>query len=457
MSRSRFAQLRGSLAIALAAVALALTVSAAPSLAGPEWTPPGPRKIALTGGTVHTVSGAVLENATVLVEDGRITAVGAGLAVPADAKVFDCTGKHVYPGFIAANTMLGLVEIGTIEGSNDTQETGNVNPNIRAEDMVNPDSDILPVTRIGGVTSALVVPGGGAIHGLSALMHLDGWTREDMTIRSAVALHVDWPNLTPQRGWWVQQSEEEQNKLRDAAYGAIRDAFTNARAYETARTAEGKAGVPAHEADVKWDAMRKVVRGEIPVWFHANSAAQIRAILDFVDEQKLKHVVLAGGRDAALYAEELKARGIAVVVGGTQAMPTRRYEPYDAAFTVPAKLAAAGVTYCISDGGGSGGVANVRNLGHHAGMAAAFGLSKEEALRSVTLYPARILGVADRLGSIEAGKIADLQVTDGDPLETSTRCEQVFISGRAIPMESRQTRLFEKYDHRPRGPKARPR
>jgi imidazolonepropionase-like amidohydrolase len=138
-------------------------------------------------------------------------------------------------------------------------------------------------------------------------------------------------------------------------------------------------------------------------------------------------------------------------------MPTRRYEAYDAAFTVPAKLAAAGVTYCISDGGGSGGVANVRNLGHHAGMAAAFGLSRDEALRSVTLYPARILGVADKLGSIEAGKIADLQVTDGDPLETSTRCEQVFISGRAIPMESRQTRLFEKYDARPRGPRARPR
>jgi len=430
---------------------------AAPSLAGPEWTPIEPKKLALTNGTVHTVSGAVLENATVLVDNGLITAVGVGLAVPADAKVFDCTGKHVYPGFIAANTMLGLVEIATIEGSNDTQETGNVNPNIRAEVMVNPDSDVLPVTRIGGVTSALVVPGGGAIHGLSALMHLDGWTREDMTIRSAVALHVDWPNMSPQRGWWIQQSEEEQNKLRDAATSAIRDAFTNARAYETARTAEGKAGVPAHDADVKWDAMRKVVRGEIPVWFHANSAAQIRAIIDFVDEQKLKNVVLAGGRDAAPYAEELKARGIAVVVGGTQNMPARRYEAYDAGFTVPAKLAAAGVTFCISDGGGSGGVANVRNIGHHAGLAAAFGLSKEEALRSVTLYPARILGVADKLGSIEKGKIADLQVTDGDPLETSTRCEQVFISGRAIPMESRQTRLFQKYDARPRGPKARPR
>jgi imidazolonepropionase-like amidohydrolase len=203
--------------------------------------------------------------------------------------------------------------------------------------------------------------------------------------------------------------------------------------------------------------MRRVVRGEIPVWFHANAAAQIRAILDFVDEQKLKKVVLVGGRDAALYAGELKARGIAVVVGGTLAMPTRRHEEYDAAFTVPAKLAAAGVTFCIADGGGSFSAANVRNLGHHAGMAAAFGLPQEEALRAVTLYPARILGVADRLGSIEPGKIADLQVTDGDPLEVATQCEQVFIAGRPIPMESRQTRLFEKYDAKPRGPKARPR
>lgn len=451
MIRAPFAPLRAALA------ALALAALASPALAGPEWTPALPKKFALTGGTVHTVTGGVLENATVLVDDGRITAVGANLAAPADATVWDCRGKHVYPGFVAANTMLGLIEIATIEGSNDTQETGEVNPNIRAEVMVNPDSDLLPVARLNGVTSALVVPGGGAIHGLSALMHLDGWTQEDMTVQRAVGLHVRWPNLTPQRGWFVQQTDEEQAKARDAQFAAIREAFADAKAYEKARAAEGAAGVPRHDGDVKWDAMRRVVRGEVPVFIALETAAQIRSALEFVDEQGLKRVVFVGGRDAALYAEELKARDIAVIVGGTLEMPGRRYDPYDQAFTLPARLAAAGVKFCIADGGGGFSAANVRNLPHHAGMAVAFGLPKDEALKAVTLYPARILGVADRVGSIEPGKIADLQVTDGDPLEVATRCEQVFIAGRPIPMESRQTRLFQKYDARPRGPKARPR
>lgn len=451
MTRARCAPLRATLAVAMAAAL------AAPALAGPEWTPATPKKFALTGGTVHTVSGGVLENATVLVDDGRITAVGAGLAAPPDATVWDCRGKHVYPGFIAANTMLGLIEVATVEGSNDTQETGNVNPNIRAEVMVNPDSDLLPVARLGGVTSALVVPGGGAIHGLSALMHLDGWTQEDMTVRRAVALHVRWPDMSPVRGWQERRSDEEQNKARDAAIAAIRDAFADARAYEKARAAEGSPGVPAHDGDVKWDAMRRVVRGEIPVFFDAETAAQVRAVLEFVDEHGLRGAAIVGGRDAALFAAELKARGIAVIVSGTLRMPGRRHEPYDAAFTLPAQLAEAGVTFCIADGAGSFAAASVRSLPHHAGMAVAFGLDRDEALKSVTLYPARILGVADRLGSIEPGKIADLQVTDGDPLEVATHCEQVFIAGRPIPMRSRQTELFRKYDARPRGPKARPR
>lgn len=442
---------------AAVAALLSLAALAAPAAAGPEWTPATPVKFALTGGTVHTVTAGVIENATVLVDQGRITAVGAGIAVPADATVFDCRGRHVYPGFVAANTMLGLIEVGTVEGSNDTRETGEVNPNLRAEVMVNPDSDLIPVARIGGVTSALVVPGGGAIHGLSALLHLDGWTHEDMTVRAPVALHVTWPAMSPRRGFQFRQSDEEQTKARDATLRAIREAFEDARAYEKARAAEGRRGVPVHDADVKWDAMRRVVRGELPVWFHANAAAQIRAVLDFAEEQQLRSVVIAGGRDAPLYAAELKARGIAVVVGGTLAMPSKRSDAYDEAFTVPARLAAAGVTFCISDAGGSGSAANARNLPHHAAMAAAFGLDRDEALKSVTLYPARILGVGDRLGSIEAGKVADLQVTDGDPLEVATRCEQVFIAGRPIPMTSRQTALFKKYDARPRGPNAKPR
>ena len=422
------------------------------------WLPPSLARaevLALTNATVHPVTGPVLEGATVLVDGGRITAVGAGLGVPSGAQVLDCTGKHVYPGFVHANTMLGLHEIQTIQGSDDTQESGNVNPNQRAEVMYNPDSDFLAVARLNGLTSVLVIPGGGSVRGTSALMHLDGWTQEDITVKAPVALHVNWPNMTPFRAFFITQSDEEQMKARDEAIKAIGDAFDDGRAYMRARDAEKVAGVPKHDADVRWEGMRKALAGEIPVVFHADALAQIHAVLKFADQQGLKNIVILGGYDAPLVADELKRRNIAVIVAGVLSMPRRGDEAYDGAFTVASRLAAAGVRFCIADDGGAGSSYNSRNLPQHAAMAAAFGLEREEALKAVTIYPAQILGAGDRIGSIEVGKIADLQVTDGDPLEVATHCEQVIINGKLMPMESRQTRLFHKYDNRPRGKFAR--
>ena len=407
--------------------------------------------IALVGGTVHPVSGPVVENGTVVVVDGLITSVGRGPA-PAGARVVDVRGKHVYPGIISANTNLGLLEIDSVRGTVDHTETGNINPNVRTEVEVNPESDHLAVARVNGLTSALMVPRGGAVAGTSALMHLDGWTYEDMTVRAPVALHVHWPGMSIVRTFAETRSEEEQKRARTEAVEAIQKAFDDARAYDAALKAESVAGIPRHDRDVKWDAMLKAVRGEIPVFFSATALNQIRAILKFCDEQGLKDVALMGGYDAWRIADELKARGIAVICDPVLAMPKRRWDSYDAAFSLPGKLAAAGVKFCIADGGGS---MNARNLPYHASQAAAFGLSRDEALKAVTLYPAQILGAGDRLGSIEAGKVGDLVVTDGDLLEITTTVEQVYIAGRAISMENRQTRLFHKYDGRPRGPKAR--
>jgi imidazolonepropionase-like amidohydrolase len=412
----------------------------------------GAETTALTGATVHPVSGPPIANATVVVTDGKITAVGAGITPPAGANVVSWAGKHIYPGLISANTLLGLVEVSSVLGTNDQNETGNVNPNIRAEVQINPESDLLPVTRVNGITSALSVPRGGAISGTSALIHLDGWTQEDMTVAKPAGLHVNWPSLNISRAWWETRSEEDQKKAREEAIQAIRDAFEDARAYWKAREAEGKAGVPRHDRDVKWDAMGRALRGEIPVMFHADALNQIRSVLRFVDEQKLPKVVLVGAEDAWRVAGELKARDVAVITGEPLSLPRRGYEPYDTGMSAAAKLHAAGVRFCISDGGGS---TNARNLGHQAAMAAAFGLPRDEALKSVTLYPAQILGVGDRLGSIEPGKIADLIVTNGDPLEITTQIEQAYIAGRPVSMETRHTRLYKKYDARPRGPMAR--
>jgi len=439
----------------LALLAALLVSSLAFMLASAVFTPARAEVLALTGGTVHPVSGPEIANGTVLVDGAKITAVGAGVAVPSGAHVVDCAGKHVYPGFVHANTVLGLAEISTIEGSDDTRETGSLNPNQRAEVMYNPDSDFLPVTRLNGVTSVLSIPGGGSLRGTSALMHLDGWNAEDMTVRAPVALHVQWPNMTPIHAFFILASDEEQNKQRDDAIKAITDAFDDARAYWKARDAESGKGVPKHDEDVRWDAMRRVLNGETPVMFHCDALAQIKAVLRFCDQEKLTNIILLGGYDSWRIADELKRRNIAVIVGGVLATPNRGYESYDDAYTVPAKLAKAGVRFAIADEGGSFAEANARNVPYHAAMAVAFGLDHDEALKAVTLYPAQILGAGDKVGSIEVGKLADLQITDGDPLLVATHCEQVVVNGKLVPMESRQTRLFHKYDGRPRGPHAR--
>jgi len=403
--------------------------------------------VALVGGTVHTVSGPDIPNATLVIRDSLIAEVGPNLAPPPEARVISCAGKHIYPGFVSANSVLGLTEVSSVRGTNDYAEIGDINPNIRAEVAINPESDLLPVARVNGVTSALVIPRGGAIAGTAALVNLDGWTYQDMTVRSPVALYVQWPGMTA--------TGDDQRRARDKAVEDIRKAFEDARAYWKARAAEGAAGIPRHDRDVKWDAMGRALRGEIAVMFRVSALNQIRAALNFVDEMKLTRVIFLDGYDAWRVADELKRRNIAVITGGLLGPPARRGEPYDARYTIPAKLHQAGVAFCISDGGGSFEAANARNLPQHAAMAAAFGLPRDDALKSVTLYPAQILGVGDRLGSIERGKQADLFVANGDPLEITTEVEQVWIKGRAIPMESRQTRLFHKYDARPRGPHAR--
>jgi len=418
-------------------------------------TTAGAETLVLSGGTVHTVSGPVIENGSVVVVDGKITAVGDRVTAPAGARTVSCAGKHVYPGFVAALSALGLTEINSVLGTNDWQEIGAVNPNIRAETEFNPESELIPVARANGITSALVTPRGGTVAGTSALLHLDGWTFEDMAVRAPVGLHVFWPAMTTARGAFVTASEEEQRKAREQAIADVRTSFEDARAYWKARDAEGKAGVPRHDRDVKWDAMGKALRGEIPVMFHASSLAQIRAVLRFVDEQKIPRVVLVNGDDAWRVADELKARDIAVISAAPMTLPRRSYEPYDAEMSEAAKLQTAGVRFCISDQGTSNFAMNARNLPYHAAMAAAYGLPREEALKSITLYPAQILGVGDQLGSIEVGKIADLIVADGDPLEIATHVEQVYIAGKAVSMETRQTRLFEKYNGRPKAALAR--
>lgn len=414
--------------------------------------PPAPQAtpLLLRGATVHPVSGADLPATDVLIVKGKIAAIGPKLAVPAGARVIEAAGKHIYPGLIAANTLLGLQEIGSITGTRDIAEIGQINPNARAQVAVNPDNTHLGVTRLNGVLTALVSPldqGPGAatnalIAGQSALIRLDGWTWEEMTVRPSVALHVYWPEVTIDRRPRAARPVDEQQKEIDRRLQAIREAFATARAYATAKKSGAKL-----ETDLRWEAMLPFVRGERPVFVHADELKQIESALDWAKTEKDVRVTLVGGLDAARVAARLKQADIPVVLGGTHQLPLRRDDAYDAAFTVAGKLHAAGVRFCIApsnqvrDG-------TDRNLAYQAAKAAAHGLPAAEALKAVTLYPAQLLGVGDELGSIETGKRATLIVTDGDPLEIPTQVQLALIDGAEVTLASRQTELRDKYRER---------
>ncbi|MCY3772065.1 MAG: amidohydrolase family protein [Gemmatimonadetes bacterium] len=403
--------------------------------AGPQVQP-----IALTGGTVHTVSGAIIEGATILFEAGVITGIGTDLDLPENTMVVDVTGKHVYPGLLAAPTNLGLTEIGSVRATQDNVEIGDITPSVRAVSAVNPDSEYFPVARANGILTALTMPSGGLIAGLSGLIALDGWTTEEMTLETTAGLHVQWPSYRI-FDFEGSSSREEQVEARREALTKLRDAFREARAYMIAKEAEEAGGAPFHPSDLGWDAMIPVLRKELPVFVHAAEEKQIHAAIDWALAEDVR-IILVGGTDAWRVADRVKEHDIPVIIGAVHYLPARRWEPYDTPFTNALKLHEAGLTFCIGQGGGA---SNVRNLPYHAATAAAYGLPKEEALKSVTLYPARILGVEDRLGSLETGKDATLIVTDGDPLEIMTRVDQAFIRGRPVDLSSKHTDLYDKY------------
>jgi imidazolonepropionase-like amidohydrolase len=424
------------------------TLGALPvALAGPE-IPGAPQNgpIVIVGATIHPVSGAPIKDAEILFEKGKIVALGKGLPLSEGVERIDATGKHVYPGLIDPFSDLGLVEIPAIRATRDDSESGEINANVKAQVAFNPDSELLPVARANGILTVLSVPSGGLISGQSALMHLDGWTWEDMTCCSPVAVHVNWPRMGTVRSFNVEQTEAQQVSQNERLMRQLDDAFAAARSYRAAKAAHAKAGTtaPAPDTDLRYEALIPALEGKLPVIVHANELRQIQAAVAFARREKLKLIIL-GGYDAPHCADLLKQREVPVIVSATHRLPQRAHDGYDDPFTVPERLRAAGVRFCISgEGQGSQG----RNLPYHAATAAAYGLPPEEALKAITLYPAQIFGVGDRLGSLEPGKDATLIVTDGDPLEITTHVTAAFIQGRKIDLSNRHQRLWEKYQEK---------
>lgn len=416
-------------------------------LAAPAWASPDPpgapqdHPIALVGGVIHPVAGPEIHDAVLLFDGGKIVAVGKDVPLADDVERIELNGRHVYPGFIDAFTQLGLVEIPMVKASVDQNEVGRINPNVKAHVAINPDSETIPVARSGGVLTALSVPMGGLITGTSSVIHLDGWTTEDMTVKPVCAIHVRWPRMSPVHNWRQQAPDSEQLQSRDKALAELREALADARAYYKQRQAPNNGAGRLHDFDARWEAFAPVFEGRAPLAVSADEIQQIQSAVAFCEQEKLK-LVIVGGYDAAECAALLKKHDIPVIVGGVHRLPRRRDDPYDAPFTLPARLRDAGIRFCIS---GADSPSMVRNLAHHAGTAAAYGLSPEEAIKAITLSAAEILGVADRLGSLEAGKDATLIVVSGDPLEIPSQVELAFIQGRKVALSDRQKRLWEKY------------
>lgn len=402
---------------------------------------PQDHPIVIVNATIHPVVGPVVEKGMIVFDKGKVIAIGQEAAVPANAERIDAAGKHVYPGLISPDTYVGLTEIGAVRASRDRTETGRINPNVRAETAFNPESEIIPVTRANGITVAVTSPSGSLIAGTGAIMLMDGWTWEDMTFKAPSALYVTWPSMLISRSPFVRQTEEEQKKERDRNLKELTDAFDNARAYMTAKKGEEQKGVPYHDADVRWEAMIPVLEGKVPVVVWATEVQQIEAAVAWAAQEKLR-LIIGGGYDAWRVADLLKKHNIPVLAGEILRLPSHRFDEYDDPFSLPAKLHEAGIQFAIISGEEA---PHERNLPYHAAMAAAYGLPNDEALKAITLYPAQIFGIADRVGSLEVGKDATLIVTTGDPLDIRSSVEMEFIQGRKIDLRSKHTILYEKY------------
>lgn len=445
--------LSGPIRFVFALIAVGITLTSVYGQNGPEDQniTGTPGVFAITNATIVTVSGASIQNGTVLIKDGKIAAVGTNVSVPSGATRIDGTGLSVFPGMIDAGTNMGLLEIGNgADGTVDVGETGNINPNAQAILGINPHTSHINVTRVNGITTVLSMPAGSLVAGQSAIINLNGATQSEMAMVPNFALVIDFPQISTFAGFtpgtgprFIDFSQAV--KRRDDRLKELKEVFEAAARYADVKDAYAKdKSLPAPSTDLKMEAMIPYVRGEKPVIFNAQKARDIRGVVGFVKELKLKGII-NGGAEAYQVADELKDNSIAVIYNRIHNNPSNEDDPYDEFFAAPSKMKAAGLAFCISTGDDG---ANVRELPYQAGITAAFGLSKEDALKSVTLYPAEILGISNRVGSIEVGKDANIVVADGDILEPRTNIKYLFIGGRMLPLTSRHTEFFDSFKDR---------
>ncbi len=398
----------------------------------PVPAPPQSEPIAIVNATIHVGNGQLIEGGIVAFDKGKITIVSDGKDQPdlSGYQVIDVKGKHLYPGFIATNTPLGLVEIGAVRATVDYQEVGSFNPNVRALIAYNTDSEIIPTVRANGVLLVQTTPSGGRIPGMSSIMMTDGWNWEDAVLKADDGVHLNWPS--PYSFGW-RQFKVEKNKQYDKQVNALRAFFDEAYAYYQRPEVE--------EKNLRFEAMKPVFDGTRRLYIHAELAANIQEAVLFAEDYGITPVIV-GATDAWVVADFLKAHRVPVILRTTFNLPRRPDEPIDLPFRTPAILYEKGVQFCFSQKG----FWQQFNLPFVAGQAVAYGLPYEEAVRALTGATAEILGIADQTGTIEVGKDATLFLSQGDALDIRTnQVTHAFIQGRSVSLDNKHKMLYRKF------------
>lgn len=411
-------------------VALGFEASAHDMIPG---SPQG-QPILIKNATLHTVTHGVQSNSDLLFEQGRISAIGTDLSPPANTRIIDGSGKHLYPGLLLMGSQVGIREIGAVRASVDDREVGEDNPHLLTRAAYNADSEMIPTLRANGISHAQITPQGELLAGQSSLVNLDAWNIEDALVAGTDATHLFWPAQPPR--WLDEEKRQQAMEKYHQKLARLETFFHQARAYWLATQGESQPSV-----DVRWHSMVAVLTTEQPLYIHADSRVQIEQAMRFAKRHEV-NMVLFGGADSWQLAAQLAAQKIPVVYTHAFGLPQQGDDDIDQAFKTPAQLEKAGVQLAL----GYESAWDSRNLAFAAGMAAKYGLGQQRALRAITLAPARLMGVDDRLGSLEVGKSASLVLSGGDILDyQGHRIELMFIDGRLVDLNNRHRQLYNKY------------
>ena len=403
---------------------------------------------ALTNARIETVTDGVIESGTLIIENDIIVAMGADVTIPEGATIIDCSGQTIYPGLIDSGTQVGLVEVAAVARTRDNAEIGQIKPHIEALTAVNPNTVVIPVTRVSGVTTVLTQPSGGLLPGKAAMINLHGYTPDQMQVGGMQYMMMTFPRAG-RRNRFDRRTDKEIKEAYEKAFKNLNDTWDQAELYEdidSAYVASNKQGArPEYNPQLR--SLLPVLRGEMPLVITVNAAKDIIKAIEWVEERNIAKPIFSGVSEGWRVADQIAEADIPCLVGPVLSTPTRQSDRFDKPYANAGLMHKSGVKIAIR----TGEIENVRNLPFNAGFAAAYGLGREEALRAVTMAPAEIFGVSDLIGSLEVGKKANVIVTDGDPFEAQTNINHVFIDGYKIPLDNRHLDLYKEFLQREPG------